>query len=145
MKNTKIIYFKDIVATGNGNSNQGHLTPIESSKDIPFDIKRLYYITSVPEGVTRGYHSHRDLEQVLICMKGSVCIKTSTPFEQEEVLLDSPFKGLYIGPMVWREMSRFSEDSVLVVLASRFYDEKDYIREYEQYEVLAKEYFDESR
>ena len=119
----------------------GHLTPIESLKDIPFNIKRVYYITGVPAGITRGYHSHRNLEQVLICLNGSVKIRVKTPFEEEVIELNNPAQGLFIGHMVWREMFDFSEGSVLMVLASEYYSEADYIRDYDEFEKEAKIYF----
>ena len=104
-------------------------------------MHRIYYIYGVDQAARRGYHSHRDLEQVLICLSGSVKILVKTPEKEEIVLLDSPSKGLYIGPMIWREMFEFSEHATLLVLASRHYDESDYLRDYQQYEAEAKEYF----
>lgn len=121
--------------------NFGSLVPIETFGDIPFGIKRIYYIYDVENGMRRGYHSHRDLEQALICVHGSVRIHVRTPFEQQNVLLDDPTKALYIGPMVWREMYDFTDDAVLLVLASEHYTVSDYIRDYEQYEKEATQYF----
>lgn len=127
MYNCSLIKFKDII------DKYGHLTPIESKLDIPFEIKRIYYITNVEQGVIRGFHSHRKLHQVLICLNGSVKIKTKNPNEEEINELNDPSIGLYIGPYVWREMFDFSEGSVLLVLASEYYDEDDYIRNYDFY------------
>lgn len=141
VNNTKIIEFKNIVSTKCGTGYMGNLVPLEVGTDIPFAIERLYYITDVPSDVRRGFHSHYDLEQVLICLSGSVTIKVMTPDKEEEVVLDRVNKGLYIGPMVWREMYDFSEHAVLLVLASRHYDEKDYIRDYKVYCTMAREYF----
>lgn len=120
---------------------RGSLSAIESRKDIPFDIKRIYYITSVPSDILRGFHSHRELEQVLLCLNGSVKIRIKTPYEEEVILLDNPAEGLHIGHMVWREMFDFSEGAVLLVLASEYYTENDYIRSYEDYEKEATVYF----
>ncbi len=120
----------------------GNLNAIEGGGDLPFQIRRVYYITKVPEGVTRGFHSHRKLEQVLLCVNGSVSIRVKTPFEEEVVPLDAPSKGLYIGHMVWREMFDFSSGAVLLVLASEHYTEADYIRNYEQYIKEARPYFE---
>ena len=89
----------------------------------------------------RGYHSHRDLEQALICVHGTVKIMIKTPFSQEDILLDDPTKALYIGPMIWREMYDFSEDAVLLVLASEHYLPSDYIRDYDTYEKEALVWF----
>lgn len=121
----------------------GQLNAIEAEKDIPFPVRRVYYITGVPEGVRRGFHSHRQLEQVLLCVQGSVKIEVKTPFSSEIVELNNPSEGLYIGHMVWREMYDFSEGAVLLVLASEHYTEEDYIRDYASYEQEAIKYFHE--
>lgn len=139
--NTKMIKFKDITDVHNQIRPMGHLTPIESKGDVPFNIKRVYYMTRVPEHTVRGFHAHKELEQVLICLNGTVEIVISTPYEKEVVLLKDPSEGLYIGPMVWREMQNFSPGSVLLVLASEHYNEADYYRERDQYLIEAKKYF----
>nr|WP_294491223.1 FdtA/QdtA family cupin domain-containing protein [uncultured Mediterraneibacter sp.] len=141
VSNTRLIEFKDIKNTESRDGYMGHLVPIEAESDIPFAINRIYYIADVPEGQVRGFHSHNDLEQVLICLHGSVTVKISTPFEEEHIVLDRLNKGLYIGPMVWREMYDFSQDAVLLVLASKHYDEADYIRDYPAYCRQAEGYF----
>lgn len=140
MMNIKMIAFNDIVDEKNKERPTGHLTPIESGKDIPFAIKRVYYLTRVPENTIRGFHAHRQLEQVLLCLNGKVTISVSTPYEKQMITLNDPAKGLYIGPMVWREMYDFSPGSVLVVLASEYYNEADYIRDYRNYCEIAQEY-----
>lgn len=140
MMNIKMITFSDIVDEKNKERPMGHLTPIESGRDIPFAIKRIYYLTRVPENTIRGFHAHRQLEQVLLCLNGKVTISVSTPYEKQMITLNDPAKGLYIGPMVWREMYDFSPGSVLVVLASEHYDEADYIRDYRKYCEIAQEY-----
>lgn len=125
----------------------GVLTAVEELKDIPFAVKRVYYITRVPEQVTRGFHSHRALEQVLLCLNGSVKIRVKTPFEEEVIPLTNDSNGLYIGHMVWREMFDFTPGAVLMVLASEYYTEEDYIRDYDTYYQEAVPYFkrEESR
>ena len=123
----------------------GSLVPIEASDSVPFDIKRVYYIYGVEKGVRRGFHSHADLEQVLICVSGHVRILVKTPWEEQEIFLDDPQKGLYIGPMVWREMFDFSGDAVLLVLAGDHYKVEDYIRDYNKYEQIARQYFTENQ
>lgn len=123
----------------------GSLVPIEASDSVPFEIKRVYYIYGVEKGVRRGYHSHADLEQVLICVSGHVRILVKTPWEEQEIFLDDPQKGLYIGPMVWREMFDFSGDAVLLVLAGDHYKVEDYIRDYNKYEQIARQYFTENQ
>lgn len=119
----------------------GNLIPIEENETVPFEIKRVYYIYGVEPNVRRGFHSHVELEQVLICVSGEVKILVKTPDEEEIITLNNPEEGLYIGPMVWREMFDFSEDAVLLILASEHYNVEDYIRDYRNYEKIAKEYF----
>ena len=133
MKNTKMIDFKV------HNDKYGKLVPIEGNESIPFDIERVYYIYEVNEEKRRGFHSHKDLEQVLICTHGSVKILLKRPKEEQIVTLDDPSKGLYVGIDIWREMYDFDDEAVLLVLASRHYDEKDYIREYKDFEKYYKE------
>lgn len=135
MYNCSLIKFKDIT------DKYGHLTPIESKIDIPFEIKRVYYITKVEQGVTRGFHSHRKLHQVLICLNGSIKIRVKNPNDEEVIELNDASVGLYIGPHVWREMFDFTEGSVLLVLASEYYNEDDYIRNYDFYLKEAKKIY----
>ncbi len=113
--------------------NRGMLVALEELKDIPFEIKRVYYMYDTLEGVRRGYHAHKALQQILIAIHGSCKIHLDNGSETAEVLLDKPYEGLYISNDMWREMYDFSEDCVLMVLASEYYDEKDYIRNYEDY------------
>jgi len=114
-------------------SKYGNLTPIEETVDVPFNIKRLYYISKVPQGLERGSHAHRKLHQVLICLNGSVKVKVKNPKEEGEFLLDDATVGLYIGPYIWSEMYEFTEGSVLLVLASDYYNESEYIRNMDIY------------
>lgn len=128
-----------------GSREWGSLIALESEKEIPFDIKRVYYIYDVERAVRRGFHSHNDLEQMLVCVHGSVKLLVKTPYEEKIVTLDSPDKGLYIGSMIWREMFDWQDGAVLLVLASKRFDEKDYIRDYAQYTEMAKTYFEARR
>ncbi len=137
MKNCKIVNFNEIT------DHRGKMIPIEYPKQLEFPLKRIYYIYDVKEGVRRGYHSHNDLEQILIAIHGKVKVLIKTPYEEEIVELDNPNKGLYIGPMIWREMFDFENEAVLVVLASHEYDENDYIRDWNDYVEKAKKYFNE--
>ena len=111
----------------------GQLVALEEYKDIPFDIKRVYYIYETAEGVTRGRHAHKSLEQILICIHGSCMVLLDDGYEKEEILLNNPCEGLYVSNVMWREMYEFSPDAVLLVLASELYDESDYIRNYEEF------------
>lgn len=117
----------------------GKLTPLEEMDTIPFPIKRVYYIYEVEENMRRGFHSHKNLEQVLICVHGSVKILLKTPEEEQIITLNDPSKGLYVGPDIWREMYDFQDGAVLLVLASEHYQIDDYIREYKDYEKYYKE------
>jgi len=108
--------------------SRGSLIAIESNKDIPFDIKRIYYIFDTKPGVVRGHHAHKTLEQMLICVSGSCTIVLDDGEKRSEVVLSDPSTGLYIGANIWHEMKDFSEGAVLLVLASDFYNENDYIR-----------------
>lgn len=119
----------------------GSLVPIEAEESVPFEIKRVYYIYDVEQGMRRGFHSHLELQQALICVHGSVKILVKTPYESQDIILDNPTQALYIGPMVWREMYDFSSDAVLLVLANNHFELSDYVRDYSQYEMLAKSYF----
>lgn len=112
---------------------RGQLIAVEGERDIPFPIRRVYYMYGVGEGIRRGYHAHKELEQILICMHGSCKILLDDGKERVVVPLESPGTGLYIGHGIWREMFDFSSDAVLVVLASMLYDEADYIRNYDDF------------
>ena len=113
--------------------DRGQLVALEANKDIPFEIKRIYYIYETKEGVHRGYHAHKGLEQVLICVHGTCKILLDNGFERIIVPLEKANEGLYIASNMWRELFDFSPGAVLMVLASEFYDEDDYIRNYEDF------------
>lgn len=118
---------------------RGTLIALEQLKNIPFEIKRVYYMYDTVKGVRRGFHAHKCLKQILICVKGSCKILLDNGTEKAEVLLDEPNKGLIIESNVWREMFDFSDDAVLMVLASELYDESDYIRNYDDFIAYVKE------
>lgn len=113
--------------------DRGGLVAIESSQSIPFEVKRLYYIFNTASNKSRGFHAHIDLKQVAICLKGSCRFILDNGENREEVVLDSPIQGLYIESLIWREMHDFSEDCVLLVLASEHFSEDDYIRDYQEF------------
>lgn len=114
-------------------SEKGNLYFLEFIKDLTFDVKRLYFINSVNAGNARGFHAHKSLEQVLICVSGRIQINLDNGFMQKVIILDSSNNYLFIGPMIWRTMKWLVDDSVLVVLASENYDESDYIRDYDKF------------
>jgi len=124
--------------------DRGSLVAVEVGMDkaVPFDIKRVYYIYHTAEGVSRGYHAHKNLKQVAICVAGKCRMVLDNGKSREEAWLDSSTKGLVIEDMVWREMHDFSEDCVLLVLASEHYDESDYIRDYETFQGLVRKMYE---
>lgn len=118
---------------------RGNLTFIEGTRTIPFEIKRVYYLYDVPGGAHRGGHGHRALHQVLIAMSGSFDIVLDDGHRQRRVHLNRSYYGLYIPPMTWREMDNFSSGSVCMVLASEYYDESDYFRDYEEFKAAVRQ------
>lgn len=115
---------------------RGQLFVVEGEKNLPFNIKRVYYLTGTKLGVSRGFHAHKQLEQVAVCVSGSCRMLMDDGRERREFLLDSPDKAILIGKMIWHEMHDFSEDCVLLVLADDYYDESDYIRNYNDFKAL---------
>lgn len=109
---------------------RGNLTFIENSSHIPFDIQRVYYLYDVPGGASRAGHAHKTLQQVLVAMSGSFDVELDDGTEKRRFHLNRSYYGLYIAPMVWREIDNFSSGSVCMALASLPYDEADYYREY---------------
>ena len=118
--------------------DRGQLVAIEAMEHIPFAVKRIYYIYDTLPGVRRGFHAHRNLEQVLICVSGSCKIHLDNGSETAEVVLDNPNTGLYISNDMWREMYDFTPGAVLLVLASEHYDEADYIRNYDDFIAMVR-------
>jgi len=112
---------------------RGGLVAIEANQHIPFDIKRIYYIFAASKDKPRGFHAHKDLKQLAICLHGQCRFILDDGHNKEEVILNSATQGLIIESMTWREMHDFSEDCVLLVLASEHYDESDYIRSYDEF------------
>ncbi|MFA0557970.1 MULTISPECIES: FdtA/QdtA family cupin domain-containing protein [unclassified Vibrio] len=117
---------------------RGSLISLEEQRNIPFDIKRVYYIYDTKNEISRGFHAHKNLEQVAICVKGSCRIVLDDGRLRKSIVLDNPSKGLYIDNSKWREMHDFSHDCVLLVLASNVYDESDYIRDYDDFLCYVK-------
>jgi dTDP-4-dehydrorhamnose 3,5-epimerase-like enzyme len=117
---------------------RGSLISLEENKNIPFDIKRVYYIFDTKEGVKRGFHAHKSLEQALICVNGSCDILLDDGKEKIVIKLKNRNEGIYLNKMIWHEMFNFSADCVLMVLASDFYYEEDYIRNYNNFKNYLK-------
>lgn len=118
---------------------RGSLVALEAGKTVPFAIKRVYYIFDTKQGVARGFHAHKKLKQIAVCVTGKCRMILDDGKTRQEVWLDSPTKGLFIDDLVWREMYDFSENCVLLVLASEHYDEVDYIRNYDDFLRQVKE------
>jgi dTDP-4-dehydrorhamnose 3,5-epimerase-like enzyme len=120
----------DFITKGDEN---GSLIALEENKNIPFEIKRVYYIFDTKEGVRRGFHAHKSLEQALICVNGSCDILLDDGKEKSIMKLENRNEGIHLKKLIWHEMFNFSADCVLMVLASDLYCEEDYIRNYEEF------------
>ena len=110
--------------------DRGSLIALENGHNLPFDVKRVYYIYGTESGVSRGFHAHKKLRQMLIAVSGSVEIHCEMHSQKTVYLLDTPDKALLVEGMVWHTMEKFSPDCVLMVLADDYYDENDYVRDY---------------
>lgn len=112
---------------------RGNLTPIEGGVDIPFGVKRIYYLYDVPSGESRGAHAHKALQQLIVAANGSFTITLDDGKEKKAFTLNRPYQGLLIIPGIWRDLDDFSSGAVLLCLASEHYDASDYIRDYDQF------------
>lgn len=112
---------------------RGSLVALEDKKNVPFPIRRVYYLFNTSKDVRRGFHAHEELKQLVIAVRGSCRFVLDDGKERIEVLLDNPAQGLQVESMIWREMYDFSDDCVLMVLADAHYDESDYIRNYDEF------------
>lgn len=131
-----LVHWIDLPVLGD---DRGSLVAIEASDTIPFEVQRVYYIFNTKSGVARGFHAHHQLQQLAVCVSGKCRMVLDDGQTTEEAWLDSPNKGLLIGDMIWREMHDFSDDCVLLVLASEHYDESDYIRDYDEFLKVVKQ------
>jgi dTDP-4-dehydrorhamnose 3,5-epimerase-like enzyme len=120
-----------------GEDMRGNLSFVEAGRHVPFTIERAYYLYDVPGGVERGGHAHKDLQQLIVALSGSFQVVLNDGRDRKSITLDRPHYGLYIPTMIWRELINFSSGAVLFVMASNFYTEDDYYREYEEF-VAAK-------
>ncbi len=112
---------------------RGNLTFVEGGRHVPFEIARVYYLYDVPGGAERGGHAHRDLHQLIIAMSGSFDVVLNDGRDERRIHLNRSYQGLYVCPMIWRELDNFSSGSVCMVLASNHYDEADYYRDHGDY------------
>ena len=131
MKNSKVTDCQ-LIDIRRYSDSRGYLSVVENGIDIPFEIKRIYYLYMVPE-VARGAHAHKELQQLLIATSGSVDVIMDDGVEKKTFHLDRPWKGLLIPSGLWRDLENFSGGAVLMCLASEKYDASDYIRDYEEF------------
>ncbi|AGS38791.1 sugar 3,4-ketoisomerase [Cycloclasticus zancles] len=120
------------------NDPRGNLTFVEGGEHIPFDIRRVYYLYDVPGGSERGGHAHKELHQLVIAMSGSFDIHLDDGVSKKTVHLNRSYQGLYICPMIWRDIDNFSSGAVCMVLASEYFDELDYYRDYNEFIDVSK-------
>lgn len=113
--------------------DRGHLVVVEGIKNIPFEIKRIFYIYGTKEDVVRGQHANRKSEFVLINLAGSCKIKVDDGKNKEIIILDKAHEGIYLNKMVWKDMYDFSKDSILLVLSNQSYDSEEYVRDYTEF------------
>ncbi|MEP6552253.1 MAG: FdtA/QdtA family cupin domain-containing protein [Ferruginibacter sp.] len=115
------------------NNRVGNITSVENLINIPFEVKRIYYLYDIPGGESRGGHAHKELESLLVAVSGSFDVTVDDGINKKTIQLNRPYLGLNIKPGMWRDISNFSSGAVLLVLASQSYIENDYIREYSHY------------
>jgi len=127
------VYNCSVIELPKIHNRAGNITPVQGGDNIPFDIKRIYYLYDVPGGETRGGHAHKELQQLIVAASGSFDVVLDDGRNKRTVSLNRPNYGLYITPYIWRELINFSSGAVLLVLASMKYEEQDYIREYKSF------------
>ena len=132
MKQTSVDDCK-IIQLSKHHRPQGNLTVVENGKDVPFDVKRVYYLYDVPGGATRGGHAHRELSQLLVAVSGCFSVMLDDGHSQRVFQLNRSNVGIYIAPGIWRVLDDFSSGSVCLVLASEKYDASDYINDYDEF------------
>jgi hypothetical protein len=115
------------------NDPRGNLTFVEAGRHIPFDIRRIYYLYDVPGGAERGGHAHKELQQLIIAISGSFDIHLDDGISKKKIHMNRSYSGLYVCPMIWREIDNFTSGAVCMVLASDYYDELDYYRDHSQF------------
>ncbi len=122
-----------IIEMDKHHDEKGNITVVENNIEVPFDVKRVYYLYDVPAGELRGGHAHKELRQLIIAASGSFCVILDDGKNKKTVMLNRPFQGLLIVSGIWRELNDFSSGAVCLVLASNNYNEEDYIREYSDF------------
>ena len=115
---------------------RGRLVALESNISVPFEIKRVYYIYGTQNNVSRGFHAHKQLRQLAVCVSGSCRLLLDDGKSKKNIILNNPSEGLLIDNLIWREIHDFSSDCVLMILTNEYYDELDYIRDYEKFKEI---------
>ena len=113
--------------------HRGNLSVVEQYKDVPFDIKRVYWVYDVPGGESRGGHAHREISELIIAANGSFTVTLTNGKETKKFLLNHPYQGLLVGPGWWRTLDDFSSGSVCLVIASDYFNEEEYLRDYDEF------------
>ncbi|MDN3548718.1 sugar 3,4-ketoisomerase [Mucilaginibacter aquaedulcis] len=132
---TSTIFDCNIIHLNRIHNRAGNITPVENNIHIPFDIQRVYYLYDIPGGESRAAHGHRQLEQFIVAASGSFDLTIDDGISKKTVLLNRPYMGLHIKRGIWRDISNFSSGAICLVLASLPYDEKDYIRNYDEFKM----------
>ena len=132
MKTSKV-YDCTMIELSKHHAPQGNISVVENNNDVPFEVKRVYYLYDVPGGESRGAHAHRDLEQLIIAASGSFRVTLDDGKCKRSFFLNRPYQGLYVKPGMWRDLEDFSSGAVCMVLASEVYQKEDYIRDYEEF------------
>lgn len=114
-------------------SSEGNLVVLENGVNLPFDIRRIYYLYDVPFGSERGGHAHRELQQYIVALSGSFTVIVDDGIERKEIFMNNPSEALFLREGIWREINNFSSGSICLVLASKEFSEADYIRDYQDY------------
>jgi hypothetical protein len=127
VKDCKLLQFPKV------DERRGNLTFVEQRKHVPFDIKRVFYVYDIPAGESRAGHAHRTLEEVVICLSGSLVASLDDGTKKKKFTLNRPWNGFYVAPMIWLTLGEFDPGTVYAVLCSELYDEKDYIRDYDAF------------
>lgn len=135
MKKTTVYDCSIIELDRHHSDRKGNISVVENNETIPFDVKRTYYLYDIPGGEERGSHAHKELQQLIIAASGSFDVTLNDGRVKRTFSLNRPYQGLYVVPGIWRELNNFSSGSVCLVLASEGYDEEDYIRNYNEFEV----------
>jgi hypothetical protein len=133
------IYDCSIIELNKIHNRSGNITAIEGKNDLPFDIRRIYYLYDVPGGAERGGHAHKDLQQLIVAASGCFDVILDDGKNRKVVQLNRPYYGLHVVPGIWREIINFSSGAICLVLASEKYDKNDYLREYENFITFKNE------